>query len=328
MNLAIVSDFNIAGELTSLWRAINKYTKHKARCIIAYDDSFQYDRDIILNNDQAKKEAAGWCNNADFFYFGRTIFNWPGIDFNKLLNKNNCCVKYYGSELRGGYEKIKKFHEITGLPAVTGTDWTITGRLTDSFYHLESYFTKFGDMVEADIPRAKPVEDGRLKIQAGSAGSPIKGYEFFNQAVQELKQEGVPIDLEFLMELSNKECLERKLNYNCTFTSVNGGWGLSGIEGFFLGHIVLSCLDPWVMGLYPSNPTVIIDKQKLKQVLKGLAENVDFLSGVYGDAGRKFAIENFSTKKMLKQHLYLFDLIMHREEYMAGGKSVEEIYQF
>ena len=327
MKVAIVSDFNIAGQLTSLWRAINKYTKHKARCIIAYDDSFQYDRDIILNTDAAKEEAAEWCKKADFFYFGRTIFNWPGIDFNQLLNKNNCCVKYYGSELRNGYPQIRKFHEATGVPAVTGTDWTITGRLPNSFYHLESYFTKFGDMEGKDIPRAEPFGDV-LKIQAGSAGSPIKGYETFNQIVQELKQDGLPIELEFLMQLSNKECLERKLGYNCTFTSINGGWGLSGIEGFFLGHIILSCLDPWVMGLYIDNPTIVINKSNAKRVLTDLCHLSTMDKFMIGEKGRKFAMANFSTKAILKKHLYLFDLIMHTDEYMAGGKSVERVYDF
>jgi len=57
MNLAIVSDFNIGGQPTALWRAINKYTDHKARCIIAQDDGFQYDKDIILNTLEAKEEA-------------------------------------------------------------------------------------------------------------------------------------------------------------------------------------------------------------------------------------------------------------------------------
>lgn len=326
MNIAIISDYNIGGQPTSLWRAINKYTKHKARCIVAQDDHFQYDKDIILNTKEEKEEAAEFCKTADFFHFGRSIFNWPGIDFNQLLNKSNCCIKYYGSELRQNWPTIKKFHEQTGLAAITGTDWTITGHLLNSFYHLGSYFTKYGDMAPADIPRCK--QDGGLKICAGSAGSPLKGYDVFDVAVRDLQTEGYDVGLNFISQVSNKVCLERKLEYNCTFTSLHGGWGISGIESMFQGHVILSCLDPWVMSLYPSNPTVIIDKNNIKQAIKWLAENHDMLGYLYGDWSRQFAIDNFSTKTILKRYLYLIDLIMHSDEYQQGGHAPKEIYQF
>ena len=48
MNICIVCDYNIAGQLTRLMRAINKYSPHKARCIILRDDYMSYDRDVIL----------------------------------------------------------------------------------------------------------------------------------------------------------------------------------------------------------------------------------------------------------------------------------------
>jgi hypothetical protein len=326
MNLAIVSDFNIAGQPTALWRAINKYTDHKARCIIAQDDSFQYDRDIILNTKEAKEEAADWCNKAEFFHFGRAIFNWPGVDFNKLLRKDNCCIKYYGSELRSNWPQLKKYHENNGIAAITGTDWTITGHLLNSFYHLGSYFTKFGDMKEKDIPLCNV--DDTLRICAGSAGSPLKGYEYLSAVVDELQKEGLDIELEFIMQVDNKRCLERKLNYNATFTSLHGGWGISGVESMYLGHTVLSCLDPWVCSLYPNAPTVLVSRDNLKTELRMLYGQGQGWWRQLGLDSREFAIRTFDTKTILKRYLYLFDLIQNGDAYLNGGRLPKAIYNF
>lgn len=325
MRIAVVSDWNIAGQPTYLTRAINKYTDHKARCIIAYDDGFKYGKDILLDSKEAKEEAAEWCRKADFFHFGRTIFNWPGVDFNKLVNKENCCIKYYGSELRQNYKQIKELHDKTGLAAITGTDWSITGRLPSSFYHLSSYFTKYGDMDEKDIPWCE--YGNKLKICAGSAGHPDKGYDVLSQTVQELQQEGIPVELEFISQVSNTECLDRKLKNNCTFTSLHGGWGISGAESMFQGHIILSSLDPWVMCLYPNNPTVLVDKNNLKQTIKDYSTMKNCISFL-GNESRQFAIENFNTKTILKRHLYLFDLIMNGKEYLEGNHLPKIIYDF
>jgi hypothetical protein len=89
----------------------------------------------------------------------------------------------------------------------------------------------------------------------------------------------------------------------------------------------MSCIDPWIMSLYPFNPTVIIDRENVKEVLKDLCEGWPGRI-VNGYLSRDFAIQNFSTKIILKKHLYLFDLIMNREAYMAGGSRIKIIYNF
>lgn len=328
MRIAIISDFNIAGQPTALWRAINKYTKHEARCIIANDDHFHYDADIILNSPEAKAEAAEFCKTADFFHFGRAIFNWPGIDFNELLTPSNCCIKYYGSELRNNAEYIRDFHARTDIAAITGTDWSISGLLPGAFYHLGSYFLKYGDMNWYDLPQAITYSRGDvLKICAGSAGSPMKGYDVLEKAVSELKEEGLPVELTILSGMSNEECLKRKIWAHVTFTSLHGAWGISGVESLFLGHAVMSCLDPWFMTFYPNNPTVIINRENLKEKIRWMIENPERTKEIQL-LSRAFAVFTFDTKTILKRYLYLIDLIRHRGELLAGGRNPETIYDF
>ncbi|MDD5053445.1 MAG: hypothetical protein PHO27_11990 [Sulfuricurvum sp.] len=326
MKIAIISDFNIGGQLTFLTRAINKYTKHEARCIIAHDDSFSYAKDIILNSDEARKEATDWCKQCDFFHFGRGIFNWPGIDFNTILNKNNCCVKYYGSELRDNGAAIKEFHDRTGVAAITGTGWSITSQLLGSFYHLNSFMTAYGDVDWNDIPFCAPYEEGEpLRICAGSAGHPLKGYDFFQDTINELKREGCNIELDIISGLNNNECLERKRNSHATFTSLHSAWGISGVESMYLGHVVLSCLDPWIMSFFPDTPVIPIRKETLKERIRNLVGNYEYVRQL-GVTSRIFAFANFRTKTILKRYLYLFDLIMHSELYAKGFRNPDIIY--
>lgn len=333
MKIAIISDFNIAGQPMALMRAINKYTNHEARCIIANDDHFKYDRDIILADGEAAcQEATEWVNQCDFFHFGRGIFVWPGIDWNKgsdgkpMLRRDNFCIKYYGSELRNNQKEIFEFHNTTGAAAITGTDWSITGLLPGAFYHLGSYFTKFGDIDSSCLPEFSLIND--IQICAGSAGSPLKGYDVLEKTVRELKEEGNEIEVDFISGLDNAACLRRKQKSNTTFTSLHGAWGISGVESMFLGHIVLSCLDSWIMSMYPDSPTITINKWNLKNKLRWLMGLPYEEKLRMQFASRDFAIQNFSTKTILKRYLYLFDVIMNGDRLLQGFQNPTTVYDF
>lgn len=334
MKIAIISDFNIAGQPTALMRAINKYTNHEARCIIAHNDHFQYDEDIVLDKgEKSLVEATEWVKQCDFFHFGRGIFSWHGMDWNELnlLTKENCIIKYYGSELRNNAERILDFHCRTGIAAITGTDWSITGLLPIGFYHLGSYFTKFGDMEVENLPMLLSKDDNTFKnrVCAGSAGSPMKGYDYLAHMIKELQvDECRSIDLDVIAGLDNAACLERKRHSNITFTSLHGAWGISGVESMFMGHIVLSCMDSWIMSLYPDTPTIVINKKNLKDKLREICMMHDDDFYELQTVTRDFAVRNFSTKTILKRYLYLFDLVMNRAKYLKGYCNPTEIYDF
>jgi hypothetical protein len=327
MNILIISDFNIGGQPTMLMRAINKYTPHKARCIIAYDDSFAYDYDILLSKDTLEEAASLAMSWADFYHFGSYIFNFPGVNFNTLVTPKNSCIKYYGSYLRDNGPKCREFHTKSGIAAITGTDWTITGQLDQSFYHLNSYFTKFGNEDDDNIPwcdRYVP-EDGPLRICAGSAGHPNKGYNVLVNVINELVREGHSVELDIITGLSNQECLQRKINSHVTFCSLHGGWGISGVESMFLGHVTLTCLDPFVLSLFPDQPSLLVDKDTLKQQILSLIENPQSWERRSMES-RKFACQHFKWELIVAKYMYMIDLIMHHAEYAAGGRLPDCIY--
>ncbi len=330
MNILIMSDFNIAGQCTMLKDAINKYTSNKARCIIAYKDYLSYGEDIILNKDNLKEAADLAMSWADFYHFGSFVFNWPGVDFNNgILTPENCVVKYYGSFLRDNGEKCRLWHELTGIKAITGTDYTITGLLPNSFYHLSSYFTKFGNMNFDNIPSCVKYSQGQtLKICASSAGHPSKGYSLLQQVIGELQKEGYLIELDLIQGVSNEECLLRKQKCHVNFCSLHGGWGISGVESMFMGQPTMTCLDPFILSMYPNQPSILVNGFILKDKIKEFFD--ESKAGMWYQLSQRsidFANENFRWKHMIKKYMYVIDLIYNNKKYLQGGKLPEVIYE-
>ncbi len=322
MNILIISDLNIAGQPTFLMRAINKLTPHKARCIIAYDDVFSYDYDVLLASGEAAMEEAKHLANewADFYHFGSYIFNFPGVDFNNLVRPDNCCIKYYGSYLRDNGERCRKYHERTGIKAIAGTDWTITSLLGQSFYHLGSYFTQFGGMPIYDIPHCDIYGNGMaLKVCCSSAGHPAKGYDVLTQAIDSIANTGTQVVLDKISGLSNKDCLKRKQSNHVNFCSLGGGWGISGVESMFMGQPTLTFLDAFVMSLYPDQPSLLIDRNNLVDKIRCLTDPVVWAE--YAERSYRFAMRHFRWETIIAKYMYIIDLICN-----GGNKLPEDIY--
>ena len=299
--------------------------------MIWHDDRFQFDRDIILGESgQVNKEANQLAHEADFFIFGRYIFNFPGVNFadGGLVNRNNVFVRYHGSFLRDNGKELRQYHLDNDVVAVAGCDWTATGKLAGCFYHNGSYFNEFSDMDLVDVPRSPVYESGdTLLVNAGSAGHPNKGYEFLQQTIEGIKAEGYKIELKLYTDLSHEEFMKEKEKCHVTFSGLSAGWGASGIESMWLGQPVLCGVDPWILTLYPDAPVVPVDKGNLRKELISLMDNTSKVMN-FGIESREWVSEEFNTKRILKRYLYLIDLIRHRDQYMEGVQELPRIYDF
>jgi hypothetical protein len=332
MNIAIISDFNIAGQPTHLMRAINKYSPHRARCIIGHGDYMEYDRDVLLTRERgalidqkAVEEAMEIVKAADFFHFGRAILEWPGVEWNGVLTQRNCVIKYYGSELRMNGPVIRKWHEQTGVKAITSTDWTMCSQLS-GFFHLGSYFTRFGDMAPDEIPWAKQnVEE--VVVTCGSGTSGIKRYDVLMNALKVIQAEGIMVKPLVIQGKPNAEAVAEKSKGQICFTSLHQGWGISGIESMWMGQPVLCALDPFILSLFPKQPAVIVDEKTLKARLKTLVLSPGLRDHI-AMAGRDFVETHFRTTDILRRYLYIIDLIMKADLYAGGNCAVPRLYQF
>jgi hypothetical protein len=249
-NIALVADFNIAGQLSLLFRMINRYTTHKARLIILQGDYLSYDKDLILSsgNQHEYEEAVRIIDSADFYHMGRFPKNFNDINWAGILRPDNCLVQYYGSEIRNNAEQIYRWHAENRIAGLSAWDYTMLQK-APLFYHIN---------LMCDFSRIKQCSPPRdvIRICHPPTNRQFKKTDMLLDIYEKLKQK-YPIELELIEGKSNDECLDIKSRCHITYDQVSVGiYGLSAIESMAAGHAVLCGISHFAASYHPDSPVV------------------------------------------------------------------------
>lgn len=312
MRILLLADFNIAGQMTRVMRALNRYTNHAARCVILQDDYLSYDRDLVLHeiggatNNKVISEAAALVQEADFYHIGRQPFALPGIDWNRLLNQNNTLFQYFGSYLRDNADELRKLHEGRGFAAVTAMEWTMYRALPQGFYHIQPY------MLEPDeLPQADWSDTSHLRICHAPSGAnyrQLKGSDEIIRIMRQLENDNPDVEVDIIENVSNADCLNRKSRCHLHVVALRYGFGLNAIESAALGLVPLVQLPNFVRMAYPDSPVVHINRDSLQDTLRELIDNREHLPQL-ADSCRAWALREFSAKNLIRKYWYLYDFI-------------------
>jgi tetratricopeptide (TPR) repeat protein len=312
MRVLIVSDFNIAGQCTALMRALNKYTNHMARCIIVQDDYLSYDKDVLIRNlegvssSSAMAEACSLIPKADFFHFGRGIFDFPGIDWNKYVSPQNSVVQYYGSELRDNGPAVADFHAKTGLPAITAVDLTMYRLLPASYYHIQPY------MLEMDeLPQATWDTSGLIRLcHAPSSANyrKIKRTDLILEVMERLAREHKNVESVMIENMTNAECLAAKSRCHVHIVSLLTVFGLNAIESAAMGLVPICGVDNFSRLIYPESPVPNASAENLYSVVKDLVKDPQKAQDL-GHACREWVRPLFDARNLVQKYWYLYDVI-------------------
>jgi hypothetical protein len=316
LNICVFADYNVAGNLTLITELINKYTIHKARCIIVVGDYLDYGKDIVLIDSKIERaidkasasEAAEIVNKADFFHIGRHAVNFEDIHFENIFNQNNCVFQYFGSHLRDNVDTIREFHERSGIHGVSWVDWTMQENAGPMHYHLPDIF---------DVEKVKPwfqdspnMDMDPILIAHSPTNRAFKKTNFFLEVIEKLKKE-FNIELILLEGLSNEECMERKNVAHILFDQISvGRFALSAIESMAMNQAVLCSVSNIVQSVFPEHPVISVTKKTLEQELRALITNKDKILDV-GMKGRKWVKRHCDPVRAIKQWVYLYDLIIN-----------------
>jgi len=310
-DIAIVADFNIAGQLTTLFRLINNHTIHRARCIIFQGDYLSYDQDIVLSEDDNGKweEARQILSNADFFHIGRFPVHDDRLVLHQRLRPNNCVVQYFGTQLRSNAHQIYNWHKNKQITGVGAWDYTMIQH-APFFYHINMMFDS-----ASVLPVSPP--QGTIRIVHPTTNRKVKKTELFLNVMRELQAvydvEGVVIEGK-----SNRECLDEKSKAHMTFDQISVGiYGVSALESMAMGHVVFGGISNFAASVYPDNPIVWVTPEDLGNKIEYFIKHPENIS-VRGENGRAWVQRYHDPKKILRQFLYLYDLVRNGHNFMQS----------
>jgi hypothetical protein len=310
LKILIVSDFNIAGQPSLIFRNLNSHTNHCARMAILHPDYLAYDSDLIINpTDVAEiKELA---NTADIIHVGRTpsALSAADLDVNSFLKHNKLFIQYWGSEIRGKVRQIHGWHvqnDILGLSAWDETMLDYTGLF---YYHIPM-------MVDLHKLPLCPPSNGVIKICHDSTNRKIKKTDLFIKVMEELKQKYVNIESNIIENVSNEHCLKLKSQHHIFYAEIGlGCYGMSAMEAMGMGMVVLSSMDNFAISVHANCPIVKVTEETLKDKLEHIIQN-PYLIGEVGEKGLDWVRRHHNPELVIQQYSAWYDYVKNGRRLM------------
>ena len=137
------------------------------------------------------------------------------------------------------------------------------------------------ELIEPQYP-LPPKEGRKIKVFHAPNHLAIKGSEFVLQAIEELQQEGYPIELVYRRGVPNRQLLEELAQADIVVEQLIMGWhGIFGLESMASGKPVICYIRPDLQSLYENAgcieagelPFISAMPTTIKQVLKDLLDH-------------------------------------------------------
>lgn len=305
MNICIYSDCNVAGRPTKLMRLINKYSIHRARCIISEHDYLAYDKDILLSDENSIPEAEEVVHRADFFHIMRAPRSFGKIDLWELINSKNCLIQYGGSMLRNNASGIRHIHSATGILPVVSSDWTLLSQLK-GVYHINKMF----DIKKVGEINSSLVFTDPIVISHCPTSRKIKSTDLFLEVMERVSKD-YDVEVILIEGVSNEECLKARESAHVHFDQIAlGTYGMSAVEGMAMGQAVLCGMSNFALSMCPEIPIVNVTEETLESTIRRLLENPGDLMEIQM-RGREWVETHHDPVTILKQYLYLYDMIVN-----------------
>jgi glycosyltransferase involved in cell wall biosynthesis len=164
--------------------------------------------------------------------------------------------------------------------------------------------------------------DGRVRLLSAPTNREFKSTDLLERVVRELQAEGVPVDLELVVQRPNAECLVRKAGADILFDQIMFGYGCNAVEAWGLGVPVIAGGDDWTLAemrrqwgglpFYEANERTL--KERIREMVESKALREEW-AGIGMAHVRKYHDELPALTKLAE--LYALAL-----EYGKSGRAI------
>ena len=284
MNILCITEYDNGNQMNALYRALNKYTEHRARLITFKNTYLDYETDVFDPTLNQIEKLVDW---ADFFILGEVLSQRMYTDpILNAINYNNCIVRAGGSIARA-YPQLYMTGHYKGLMK-TGAlhDVSIASRIfpmapTVNIFHFDEFPIK--KEKEEGTPVKIVFSGTGLKHKAEHSGEFMKAWEVL------AKKHGDKLELINIMKTPWKKTLEIKAGCDITFDQLHiGAYANSAIEGMWYRQPTFCYVSEWCKTIHPDVPVVNLKTAgEIVQEVDKLITNPDYMTYL-GDAGHAY----------------------------------------
>lgn len=187
---------------------------------------------------------------------------------------------------------------------IAGCDWV------DYLYYWDtltlSHFCMDTELWQPVVPQPGQEADRPLRIVHAPNHRAVKGTEFFMRAVEELQQEGLPVELVVIEKMPNEQLREEMRRADVIADQLLMGWyAVFAVEGMALGKPVISYVRDDFKDLYVSAGLLAVDELPLinaspatvKEAIRQLVAQRAQLAEI-GRRSREFVLKHHSIEKL------------------------------
>lgn len=242
------------------------------RAVHATDTYIRYPHDIRWQGNEGAVERL--YRDADVVHLNNYIYGY--LRFDKGQRKPTL-LHHHGSVFRSEPRRhlsLAKRHNMES--AVSTID--LMRPAPDVLHWLPTAYNL--DELRAIRQRHQRRDDGKVRIAHAPTSRQIKSTDALIAAVETLKGEGLPVELDVIEGMTWAQCLARKAKADIYFDQVKLGYGCNAVEAWGMGMPVVAGADAWTLDRMRSEfggelPFVEATEGTIADVLRLLVQSAD-----------------------------------------------------
>ena len=248
MKILMITINDPAGMAIAFTKAINRFTEHTCRLItLELRYNFMFDKDLHVPWLQKEDwdEVEHLLKNSDIFHFHMTAdedLELGPFRIKDFIQDKIIVHHHHGHpDYRSNPEKYRqKYYERQRNKLLVSTP---------DLLNLFPRACWLPNLVPIHDPLYLPLEGktdrGLIKIAHSPTRQDLKNTDNLMNTIYELKKQGLPVEVDLIVNTEHKECLRKKRRCHILFDHLQGYYGVSSLEGLSQGLCVVAGLDEW-----------------------------------------------------------------------------------